>query len=173
MDFHLFVFVDVDVHNHLVLLAEVGRLRDVDIHVSETFLLEVGRNDFFCALHDVLRDLVAWIQVQPLLQLLALVFLHAVVVDLRDARLLAQVEQQPSLVAAHFFYFYLDFREQPLSPESLCGACDGVAWDFHNVAHRQTGVSYDDIVLIVLESADPDSRDFIFFGIPVKNIGGL
>ena len=163
VDFYLFVFVDVDVHNHLVLLAEVGRLRDVDIHVSEAFLLEVGRNDFFCALHDVLRDLVAWIQVQPLLQLLALVFLHAVVVDLRDARLLAQVEQQPSLVAAHFFYFYLDFREQTLSPESLCGACDGVAWDFHNVAHRQTGVSYDDIVLIVLESADPDSRDFIFF----------
>ena len=42
VDFHLFVFVDVDVHNHLVLLAEVGRLRDVDIHVSEAFLLKVG-----------------------------------------------------------------------------------------------------------------------------------
>ena len=144
------VLVDYNVDNHFVLVAQVGCLPYVYFHVVESFLLEVCRYDFFRAVDDVLRNLVAYHQVQTFLNVFPLAFFHSVVVDLRYARLLAQVEQQPRLVTANLFYADLNLREQSLSPESFCRIGYVLARNLDYVAYGQTGISYYDIVFIVL-----------------------
>ena len=75
---------------------------NVHVHIVEALVLEVLLHDELSAVHDVLGDLVALHQVESLLQVLPFAFLHAVVVHLRDARLGAHSQQQPSAVAHGF-----------------------------------------------------------------------
>ena len=109
MNLYLVVLIDINVHNHLILPAQVRLLKNVYFYVGETFLLEVGSDNLSGTVDDVLRNLVTLHQTETLLQILTLAFLHTVVVDFGNTGLLTEVKQEPSLVATHFLHFNLDF----------------------------------------------------------------
>ena len=82
MDFDFLVFVDVDVDDDFVLLAQVGHLDHLAGSLSESLACIVFLDDDLDAVGDIGRHLAAWLEAQPLNEVFFLAALHAVVVDL-------------------------------------------------------------------------------------------
>ena len=108
MHLYLFVLVDIDVHYHLIFVAEVFALHYVHFGILETLVVEVALHYQFGTVGYVGVHLIALHQAQALLQVFALAFLHAVIVNLRYTRLLAQLKFQPCLVVVDFLH--IDFH---------------------------------------------------------------
>ena len=111
MDFYFFILVYINSDNHLIFFAKVGSLSDINDSITKTLAFKVSRNNIFRTIHNVLGDLVTRHQTKTLLQFLSLTLFHSGVINARDARLLAQIEKQPSFIATCFFHLNLNFRE--------------------------------------------------------------
>ena len=85
VNLHLVVTVDNDVDDHFVLVAEVFVQVDADVGISEAFLRVVLFNDLLGAVYDVLRNLVAFHELEAFLDVVAFAFFHAEIVYLGDS----------------------------------------------------------------------------------------
>lgn len=112
----LVVLIDVDVDKHAVGVGEVVVERDHHIGVAEALVVEVFLYDELCAVYHILGDLLAGLELKALLQILALTLLGAVVGDLGDTRLLAQMDGEPRLVARDLVDLDAHLREEALVP---------------------------------------------------------
>ena len=161
VNLHLLMLVNIDVHNHLVLLGEVLLKIYLDIGVAETFFLKILLDNGCGAVHDVLRDLIALHEVQTLLQVLTLTLFHAVVFHLRDAGLSAEIDKQPHFVAGHLLHDYLSLGKEALTHKALHCRGDIVTGNLDTVAFLQSRISYHDIILIIVGTGHPDVGNLI------------
>ena len=163
VDFDFVVLVDVNVDDHFIGVREV--IGEVYLHyrVAETLVGVVFLDDAFGAVDDVLRDLVAFHQLESFFEVLLLTFFHPVVVDFGDSRLLTQVECQISLVPDHFVDRDLHFREKALTPEAFGRIGDFSTWNGDEISDFEPGVANDDIVFIIVGTLDLDVCDLVGF----------
>ena len=104
VDFYFLVFIDHDVDNHFVFLAEVFLLHDLAGCFLEALCCVVFLNDSFDSVSDVRRYLAADEFAEPLFYVLDFAFFHSLVVHRRDAWLRREAEHEPSLAARDFFH---------------------------------------------------------------------
>ena len=159
---HLVVLIDHNIHNHLVLLAEVFLLIYAHGCVLEALAIVVFLDNLACTGSDIGRNLVALGEAKSQLDILALALFHAYVVDFRDTWLLAKLYFEPRLVAADFLHLDFHRGEELLAPEALCRHLDFITGNLHLLSHRKTRVANDDIILIVIHTGHLDAGDFIF-----------
>ena len=119
MNLELVVFVHVDLHDHFVGSRQIFMKHDVDLGVAEAFFLVVGLDDHDGTVDDVLRHLIALIQLQTLLKIVFLAFFHALVIYARYLRLFSQAQSEPRLIAGCLVDSDLHFAEQSLTPQAL------------------------------------------------------
>ena len=142
-------------------MAEVFVLLNLHGSVAEAFLIVVFLDDLLRAVDDVGRDVVALHELEALVEVFYLPFSGAMVVYLADARLLAQMNRQPCLVAGSLVDGYRHFREEGLAPEAACGSVDLGAGDCDAFADFQGRVAQNEIVVVVRSTFDIDSGDLV------------
>ncbi len=92
MHLHLRMFVNVDIDNHLIFMRQILLKPDFDIGVAKTLFIEIFLGNIGGTVYDILGNLVTLHQLQTLLQILALTFLHSRIFHFRNTRLGAQVD---------------------------------------------------------------------------------
>ena len=161
MDLDFLVLVNVDIDNHLVLLAQVRNLNDLARRLAEALAGVIFLDEELDAVGDVGGHLAARLETQTLNDVFLLATLHAVVVHLRHTGLLTQVEYQPRLVVVDFLYLNLDLGEQALTPETLGGTLDVLAGDIHLLTDSKSRIADDDVRVIVVHTLDADAGNLI------------
>ena len=132
--------------------------------IGETLVVVIFLDNLLGAIGDVLGELVSLHEAETQLDVLFFPFFHAIVADFADARLLAQADFEPRFFAANFLHLDLHLGEKPLAPESFGGISDVAAGDFDFFAHRQTGISDNNIVFVVVCAGNFNACDFIGLG---------
>ena len=155
---YLLMLVDVDVHNHLVLIVGQWALHHIHVGILETLGVEILVNDLLGAGGNVGRELVTLHQAQAQLQVFAFPFLHAVVINLGNTRLLAQRYLKPHLVAIYLVNLDLHLREKPLAPKTLGRRGDFRTRDFHFLPYGKTRIAYYYVVFVIVHACDLDTR---------------
>ena len=135
MHLHLVVLIDHNIHNHLVLLAEVFLLIYAHGCVLEALAIVVFLDNLACTGSDIGRNLVALGEAKSQLDILALALFHAYVVDFRDTGLLAKLYFEPRLVAADFLHLDFHRGEELLAPEALCCHLDIITGNLHLLSY--------------------------------------
>ena len=92
-------FVDVYIEYHLILVGHVGTLQNLYIGIFKAFVVEVAFGKRLGAVYHIRCNLVAAQQAQLFLEVILLTLLHTVVVDLRHARQLREVDVKIYFVA--------------------------------------------------------------------------
>ena len=131
------MLIDIDIDDHLVLLAQVRHLHNLAGGLAEALVSIVFLDQQFDAVGDIGRHLAARLETQALDDVLLLTALHAIIVHLRDTRLLAQVKHQPSLILIDLLNKDLYLREQALTPEALGGSLEVITRYIDMLAHSQ------------------------------------
>ena len=156
--------VDVNAHDHLVLVGDIILLRDDYVSVLETFVVKVAFDQGLGTVDDVRGYLSSLDHSDSALYIFAFRFLHAMIADLGYTRALRQVDAQPYLVALYLICRDLDIGEQTVTPVALTSLGDLVARNSDGLTYRQTGQSDEYIVFVVLDSFYFNLRNFIFLG---------
>ena len=173
VDLDFLVLINVDVDDDLVLLAQVGHLHDFTRGLAETLVGIVFLYNELDAVGDVGRHLATGLETQALHDLFLLTALHAVVVHLGHAGLLAQVKHQPGLVLVNLFNKNLNLGEQSLAPKTLGSRLDIVTGYVDALAQSQSRIADDDVLVIVLHALDADARNLILRGCSRENDLGV
>ena len=72
MYFYLLLFVDVDIHDHLVIVGYIVFLRDDNFCILKAFIIKVALNQSFGAVNDIRGHLSALNHTDPAFYILAL-----------------------------------------------------------------------------------------------------
>ncbi len=158
----LVVLVDYDVDKSFVFVREVFVQVYFHVCISETFVGIVFLDDSLGAVHDILGNLVTTHELETLLQVFNLTFLCADIVHLTYTGLCAELDFQPGLVAGHLFELDTRLSKESLLHESLHGVCDVIARNGHTVADVDTGISENEIIVVVRRSFNGYAGNLIY-----------
>ena len=162
LNFDFLFLVDVDVDDYLVFVGEVIGLPDVYLGILEALLLEMFLDDGGGTVDNVGGNLVTLHQPQTHLQIFALALLEAVVIDLRDTRLLLELNFDPRLVAIGLGQLDDHVGEEALPPEFLGSIGNGVTGNLDYLSHLEPRVTDEHIVLVVGCTGHGNTGNFVF-----------
>ena len=109
------MLVDIDMDNHLILMAEVFLKPNLHGSVAETLVSEIFLGDLGGTVDDVLGNLVALHELETLLKLLTFALFHSAILYFRDTGLSAEIDDKPDFVACDFLGENLSLGEKPLA----------------------------------------------------------
>ena len=127
VDLHLVLLVDVDVYDDLAGIADVVVLNELYLGVLVAFVVEVLLAPDAGTLEGGGHELHPLDEAELALEVLALAFLDAIVVDLRDAGPGGEGDAQVDAVANDAVCLDGDVAEEPVLPVALRGAGDFLA----------------------------------------------
>ena len=88
-------------------------------------------------------------------------------------RLGAHGNFKPYLAVGNLFNLYLGLCKQALAHEAACCLCDVVARDVDALSHSESGVTYDNVVFIVVGTGYGDSGQLVVARYTVENHRGV
>ena len=163
VDFDFSFLVNVHIYIYLLLVFWVFSFNDVYFRILETFFVKMLLDQNLGTVNQVRCNLSTFCHTQFSLQILTFTLLHTVNHDVGNTWTLCQLDRQVDFIIYNLIRSDFHVREQAMTPVSFYGRGDVISRYGDSLSDSQAGNTYQDIILIVLYSADLDVGDFIFF----------